>query len=41
MLKQKITSIDFKLLKGLHDVTINFDDHLTAIMGVNGIGKQR
>ena len=39
MLKQKITSIDFKLLKGLHDVTINFDDHLTAIMGVNGIGK--
>lgn len=39
MIKQKIKSIDFELLKGLHNITINFSDHLTAIMGVNGIGK--
>ncbi len=35
----KITSVDFKKLKGLKDIRIDFSDTLTAIMGVNGAGK--
>lgn len=37
--KISIKSIFFKKLKGLHDVKIEFDKPLTAIMGVNGAGK--
>lgn len=37
--KIKIDSVYFKKLKGLNDVTIEFSDTLTAIMGVNGSGK--
>lgn len=39
MEKQLIKSIDFVTLKGLKNVKINFSKHLTAIMGVNGVGK--
>ncbi len=34
-----IEKIHVDNLKGLSDITIQFDDHLTAVMGVNGIGK--
>lgn len=34
-----VKKIYFKKLKGLNDVTINFDKYMTAIMGVNGSGK--
>lgn len=37
--KSKITKILIKKLKGLYDLEIDFDKPLTAIMGVNGIGK--
>lgn len=37
--KHVLKSVDFKRLKGLHDIKIEFSDKLTAIMGVNGIGK--
>lgn len=38
-IKKCIKKIYIDNLKGLSDITINFDDHLTAIMGINGIGK--
>jgi len=34
-----IEQINIKKLKGLHDITIDFSDSLTAIMGINGVGK--
>ncbi len=34
-----IKSIAIEKLKGLHNATIEFDKPLTAIMGVNGVGK--
>lgn len=34
-----LKSIYYKKLKGLDNITINFSEKLTAIMGVNGIGK--
>lgn len=34
-----LKSIYYKKLKGLENITINFSETLTAIMGVNGIGK--
>lgn len=37
--KSKITKILIKKLKGLYDLEIDFDKPLTAIMGVNGIGR--
>ena len=39
MEKIQIESIYFKKLKGLHNVLIDFEKPLTAIMGVNGAGK--
>lgn len=39
MEKQIIKSIRFKRLKCLRNVTVQFSDTLTAIMGVNGSGK--
>lgn len=35
----KLNEVYFKQLKGLQDVTLTFDGRLTAIMGVNGVGK--
>ncbi|WP_288071076.1 ATP-dependent nuclease [Adlercreutzia caecimuris] len=35
----KLKEVYFKQLKGLRDVTLTFDGRLTAIMGVNGVGK--
>lgn len=34
-----LESAYFKQLKGLNEVTLNFSETLTAIMGVNGAGK--
>ena len=34
-----LKSVFFKNLKGLRDIKICFSDTLTAIMGVNGVGK--
>ena len=40
MKKIKLKSVFFKKLKGLNNVNIEFSlDTLTAIMGVNGSGK--
>lgn len=39
MEKIQIRSVFFKKLKGLHDIKIEFEKPLTAIMGVNGSGK--
>lgn len=39
MEKIQIESIYFNKLKGLHNVLIDFEKPLTAIMGVNGAGK--
>lgn len=39
MTSYRIKSMVFKKLKGLNNVKIEFGDYLTAIMGVNGIGK--
>ncbi len=39
MEKQILKSVYFKKLKCLNDISINFSDTLTAIMGVNGSGK--
>lgn len=39
MEKRILKSVYFKKLKGLHDIKIEFSETLTAIMGVNGIGK--
>lgn len=39
MEKIQIEYIYFKKLKGLHNVQIDFENPLTAIMGVNGAGK--
>lgn len=39
MEKIQIESIKFTKLKGLHNVEIDFEKPLTAIMGVNGAGK--
>lgn len=39
MEKIQTESIYIKNLKGLHDIQIQFDKPLTAIMGVNGAGK--
>ncbi|MDR0917746.1 MAG: AAA family ATPase, partial [Oscillospiraceae bacterium] len=36
---KKIYGLYIYKLKGLQNVTINFSDTLTAIMGVNGAGK--
>ena len=37
--KSRIRKIHIDRLKGLYDLEIDFDKSLTAIMGVNGIGK--
>ena len=39
MVHYKLKSAHFINLKGLKNVTLNFEKRLTAIMGVNGSGK--
>ena len=37
--QQKLTKVHIDYLKGIKNLDISFDKHLTAIMGVNGSGK--